>query len=340
MEPTRKSNAIRIAMSRPPLEIPDLPLLLRQLIAQTPLGRVTTCGSLAAALGNPIAALWIGHFLLHHAHDATCCCHRVVRAGGLLGGYIDGDAAKRRRLTDEGVEVADDGVDLGRHAYDGFASDRPLERLRLIQESLAAKVTLRPPRQTPRLVGGVDVSYRQPDEGVAAYALVDLDSGQLLWSHTVRRRVGFPYITSYLTFRELPILLELLDEVQAAGQAAPLLLVDGSGIMHHRHAGIASHLGVVAARPTIGVTKKLLFGKADIGQMAPLESRPVTDEGRPIGTALRPTAGSRRPIFISPGHRVSVAFAEDIVRRLLLGHRLPEPLYWADRLSRAAARKP
>ena len=281
MNVTRSLNALTITMSWPPLEIPDLPLLLRQLIAQTPLGSVTTCGSLAAALGNPIAARWIGHFLLHHPHDATCCCHRVVRAGGLLGGYIDGDAAKRRRLTAEGVEVDDDRVDLARYAYDGFASDRPLERLRLIQEALAAKVTLRPPRQTPRLVGGVDVSYRRPDEGVAAYALVDLDSGQLLWSHTIRRRVGFPYITSYLTFREMPILLDLLDEVQAAGQAAPLLLVDGSGIMHHRLAGIASH-----------------------------------------------------------GHRVSVAFAEDMVRRLLLGHRLPEPLYWADRLSREAARKP
>ena len=58
------------------------------------------------------------------------------------------------------------------------------------------------------------------------------DDGRLLWSKTIRHEIRFPYITSFLTFRELPILLELLDEVRAAGQLAPLLLVDGSGILH------------------------------------------------------------------------------------------------------------
>ena len=53
-----------------------------------------------------------------------------------------------------------------------------------------------------------------------------------------------------------------------------------------------------------------------------------------VGVALRPTPGSRCPIFISPGHRVNLAFCEAVVRRLLTGHRLPEPLRWADRLSR------
>jgi deoxyinosine 3'endonuclease (endonuclease V) len=47
--------------------------------------------------------------------------------------------------------------------------------------------------------------------------------------------------------------------------------------------------------------------------------------------------GSLRPIFPSPGHRVDVAFCERLVRRLLMGRRLPEPIYWADRLSRTTA---
>ena len=68
--------------------------------------------------------------------------------------------------------------------------------------------------------------------------------------------------------------------------------------------------------------------------MAPGESRPIEYEDRLAGVALRPTPGSRRPIFISPGHRVNLAFCEAVVRRLLTGHRLPEPLHWADRLSR------
>ena len=88
---------------------------------------------------------------------------------------------------------------------------------------------------------------------------------ELVWSAKIRRAIRFPYITSYLTFRELPILLELLGEVRAAGRMAPVLLVDGSGILHPRRFGVASHLGVAADAATIGVTKKLLCGKVDIG---------------------------------------------------------------------------
>ena len=332
----------------PPL--PDLERCLRELLAQVPAGRVTTCGALAEALGNRIAARWVGHFALHHRHDAGCTCHRVVRVGGELGGYVAGShAAKAKRLAEEGVELSGGRVDLERFGFEQFSSDRPLEKLRLIQEDVQKRISLRPRRRMPKRVGGVDVAYPNAAEGVAAYALVDTETAELVWSATVRRPVAFPYISTYLSFREIPILLDLLDHVRSAGRMAEVLLVDGTGILHPRHAGIASHLGVAASMPTIGVTKKLLCGQVDIKAMAAGESRPVVhsyrtphaprevgrhNEDRPIGVAIRPTAGSLRPIFISPGHRVDLTFAEQLVRRLLRGRRLPEPLYWADRLSR------
>jgi deoxyribonuclease V len=209
-----------------------------------------------------------------------------------------------------------------------------LEQLRQVQESIQRQILIRPRSRIPKFVGGVDVAYPSVGEGVAAYTLVETATGRLVWSTTIRRRVVFPYITTYLSFREIPILLDLLDEVRAGGRMAKVLLVDGSGILHHRRAGIASHLGVVASIPTIGVTKKLLCGSVNIEGMSPGESRPVIHEEGPIGIALRPTAGSRRPIFVSPGHRVDLPFAEQLVRKLLVGRRLPEPLYWADRLGK------
>jgi deoxyribonuclease V len=72
----------------------------------------------------------------------------------------------------------------------------------------------------------------------------------------------------------------------------------------------------------------------DMKDMKPGESRPVVHENQRIGIALRPTAGSARPIFVSPGHRVDVAYSEQLVRLFLTGRRLPEPIYWADRLSK------
>jgi len=316
--------------------VPDLERDLRGLIAQIPSGCVATCGALAAALGNRIAARWVGHFALHHIHNAACCCHRVVRAGGAIGGYVSGCVRdKAMRLIEEGVILCDDRMDLSRFGFESFVSDRPLEVLRRVQESIQSQIVLCPRRRMPKLVGAVDVAYPNAEEGMAAYALVETETKTLAWSATVRRRVTFPYITSYLSFREIPILLDLLDEVRAAGRMAEVLLVDGSGVLHQRHAGIASHLGVIESVPTIGITKKLLCGQVDLKGMAAGESRQVVHEGQPIGAALRPTAGSLRPIFVSPGHQVDLAFAERLVRLLLTGRRLPEPLYWADRLSRS-----
>jgi deoxyribonuclease V len=315
--------------------VPDLTACLVGLLAQVPPGRVTTCGDLADALGNRIAARWVGHFTLHHAHNAACVCHRVLRAGGQLGSYIAGPSeAKTRQLKREGIAVRDGLVDLSQFAFRDFVCDRPLQQLRTLQETIRRKIVVRPRRKIPRLVGGIDVAYPTPEIAQAAYALVDAADGRLVWSTTVRRPVAFPYISTYLSFREIPVYIELLDNVRAAGQLAEVVLVDGSGILHHRHAGVASHLGVIASLPTVGVTKKLLCGSVDVKNMAPGQSRPVVYEDRLAGIALRPTPGSRRPIFISPGHRADVAFSEALVRQLLTGRRLPEPLYWADRLSR------
>ena len=66
-------------------EIPDLAQCLRGLLRQIPRGRVSTFGDLADALGDRIAATWVGHYAMHHDHDAECRCHRVVRADGGLG---------------------------------------------------------------------------------------------------------------------------------------------------------------------------------------------------------------------------------------------------------------
>ncbi len=315
--------------------VPDLEQHLLGLLAQVPVGRVATCGALADALGNRIAARWVGHFALHHAHSEQCQCHRIVRVGGELGGYVAGSLAdKAQRLGEEGVVLSDGRIDLDRFGFEEFIGERPLERLRRIQERIQSRIVLRGRRRMPSLVAGVDVAYPNAAEGVAAYALVDVETTSLVWSTTVRSAVRFPYVSSYLSFREIPILMKLLERVRAEGQLADVQLVDGSGILHHRHAGIASHFGVIEAMPTIGVTKKLLCGRVDIRNMLPGESRPVVHEGQTIGVALRPTAGSQRPIFVSPGHRVDLAFCERLVRRLLTGRRLPEPLYWADRLSR------
>jgi deoxyribonuclease V len=326
-------------MSGLPISIPDLPKCVDALLNQIPRGRVATYGGLARALGNVIAARWVATYLLEgHRHTARCRCHRVVRQGGEIGSYVTGDPAeKARRLEAEGVEVVAGRVDLERFGFDAFVSDQPLAQLRQLQETIAEQVSQIPPPQFPELVGAVDIAYRDPQTAIGAYALVEVATGELVWSLTLRHAVVFPYISTYLTFRELPTLLPLLEEVRAQGRLAEVVIVDGNGLLHQRQAGIATHCGVSAGIRTIGVGKSLLCGRVDLEGFKGEGSRPVVFQGRVIAEALMATPRSK-PIFVSVGHGVDLPFATAVVQRLFRGHRLPEPQFWADKLSRAAAR--
>ncbi len=330
---------------------PDLEEPLWRMVQQVPAGRVTTYGRLAEALGDAVAARWVGHVLLHHDHHPACPCHRVVRAGGEVGGYVTGDPrAKRAALRREGIAVVRGRVAVGEYLAEVACEAPPLTALRQLQDGLAARCCLEPPAGPLETVGAVDVSYASPSLAVAAYALFSLNRStdlsslavdQPVWSMTLQRPVRFPYISSYLGFRELPVLFELIQQVRRRGRLADIVLVDGSGILHPRRAGVATMLGVAADLPTIGVTKKRLTGRVDLAGCGPGQFRPVVVAGRPAGWAVRPGSGSRKPWFISPGHRADLALCHDLIGGLLCSspaRRLPGPLYVVDRLSRRVAR--
>jgi deoxyribonuclease V len=326
-----------IAELLPPL--PDLVGELTRLLRQVPRGCVTTYGALATALGDVKAARWVGHFLLHHVHSRSCMCHRVVRAGGALGGYIAGGTeAKIAALEAESVLIDGDRVDLERYEWRRLVGDRPLARLRQAQHNAAQLVTMTTPAKLPGAVAGVDVSYSADGHGVGVYALTDFLTGKLLWWTSRRLPVTFPYIQSFLTFRELPILLALVDAARQADQLADAVLVDGAGVAHQRQIGLASHFGVVTSLRTIGVTKKLLWGQLATDKKPRGGAIPIVLQDRTIGVALKACRGSEQMLYASPGHLADVAFAQHVTRTLLIGHRLPEPIYWADRLSRMLAR--
>ena len=321
-------------------QLPDMEQSLCALLAQIPSGKVTTYGTLARALGDVLASRWVGQFLLHHSHRSECVCHRVVRVDGEIGRHVSRKLEEKQRLLcKDGIRIAQGRVNLDHYLFDDFHGDRPLERLQRIQQQWLRKLCLKPSVDQPTRFCGVDVSYVCDGRAVAVCAKVATGSGQLIWQTAVVGEIKFPYIPSYLAFRELPLLVELVQLVRDLGELPDLLLVDGSGILHQRRAGIATLLGIVAGVPTIGVTKKLLFGEVDLDGLEVGQSRSVTDQGQPIGIAIRPSPTSRRPLFLSPGHLTSVSLIERSVEMVLWGHRLPEPIYWADRLSRREAQR-
>lgn len=319
-------------------DLPDLPAALRHLLSQVPPGCVTTYGRLAKSLGDIVASRWVGEYLRHHPHDNRCPCHRVVRFDGTLGVHVSGDVSKKAILLEqEGVCVTGHRVALDDYLFEAFDSIHPLQQLREWQSELARGVKVSDSRGPPRLIGGVDVSYGS-DQATAALTLVDVTTGELAWHTTSSRRVTFPYISTYLAFRELPMLLDVLRLASDAGHLPDLVMVDGSGILHPRRCGVATMLGVIFDVAAIGVTKKMLCGGYDRGVLGCCRSAPIELDGKEVGRAILPNARSAKPLYVSPGHRVDVETAAAVVTSTLRNHRLPEPIYWADRLSRESNR--
>ena len=204
--------------------------------------------------------------------------------------------------------------------------------LRAMQDDLARQVVLRDAFPKPlRTIAGFDVGFE--DEGAttrAAAVLLDADSLEVIDQQVARLPTRMPYIPGLLSFRELPALLEALAMLP---QAPDLAFIDGHGIAHPRRLGIAAHFGVATHLPCIGVAKKILVGEA---RMALHEMRgaftPLRDGREQIGWLLRSKPGCL-PLLVSPGHRVAMPSAPELVMRYVTKYRLPEPTRLADRLA-------
>ena len=316
-------------------KIPNLPQTVDRLLAQIPAGRLTTYGDLAEGLGSRHAARWVAQYLKQHAHEARCACHRVIRNTGEPGSYGDGGlGAQIQRLAGEGL-IAERGIlPLADARFGKFNSPRPLQQLLAWQSRVSKAVRIEAPEAMPDLVGAVDICYAEPNRAIAAFVLSKVHQEEPVWSTTVEMLVQFPYISTFLTFRELPVLLKLIEKVRASGRLPDVVLVDGSGLLHPRRVGLACSLGVVADVATVAVAKKLLCGRPERTNLQRYESCDVLYESEVLGTAMRGESDCFNPVYVSPGHRTDVPFAASLVKNLLARHRLPEPLFHADRLGK------
>ncbi|MBN2333793.1 MAG: endonuclease V [Deltaproteobacteria bacterium] len=171
-------------------------------------------------------------------------------------------------------------------------------------------------------VAGADISYDQRTGMLFAAVLTFSYPGLTLLSvcqHQAKSQ--FPYLPGLLSFREGPLLAAILSRLSVLPD---LLVSDGQGIAHPRGLGLASHLGILFDLPTIGCAKKRLVGTYRMpgekkGSMVPL----MGVDNRQIGMVVR-TRDRVKPVFVSPGHRISVATAAALILQLTGCYRLPE----------------
>jgi deoxyribonuclease V len=203
-----------------------------------------------------------------------------------------------------------------------------------LQDRLRGQLSLDWDGRSVESVAGVDVHF---EGGQAAAAIVIMSFPELEGLEAMRAKADltFPYVPGLLAFREGPAVLAAWEQL---GRDPDLLMFDAHGIAHPRGFGLASHLGLLLDKPSIGVAKSKLYGTHEVPGPRKGDSVTLWDErleGEPLGEVLR-TRDEVKPVFVSPGHRIDILHAVDFTLRCCTRYRLPEPTRWAHRVADGA----
>ncbi len=193
-----------------------------------------------------------------------------------------------------------------------------------IQETLKDLVTLKKPPGRVLYIAGTDVSYdKYSDRFFAGVLVFKLNKNlELIEEATAVDKASFPYIPGLLSFREAPILLKAFHKVK---NEPDIILFDGQGIAHPRHLGLASHVGLILDKPSVGCAKTRLIGEySEVENIAGAYSK-LLYKNKVVGAVLR-TKANTNPVFVSPGHKINLQSAVHITMRTCRGYRIPEPI--------------
>ena len=221
-------------------------------------------------------------------------------------------------------------VDTDRYAELGFGECTALQR------ELAGRVIAVGDGSAIERVVGVDTAVDdETGHMFGAAAIVDASSGELVEVGRAQSQVGFEYVPGLLSFREVPLIVEALAALHSPFD---LIMCDGHGLIHPRRFGLACHLGVLLSKRSVGVGKTYLLGDHDEPEHEKGAFADVVDEGEVVGRFVR-TRDSIKPVYVSVGHLIDLDEATEIVTRLSIVARVPEPVRRADIEANAMRRR-
>ena len=195
---------------------------------------------------------------------------------------------------------------------------------RQIQNELRNQVISQDQFGDIKTVAGVDLGFKK-DIARASVVVLSFPELQLIDGVLVESPVPFPYIPGLLSFRETPPLLKAFDQLNTEPD---LIIADGQGIAHPRRFGIASHLGLILDRPTVGCAKSRLWGRHKQPNDEAGSIEYLYDKGEIIGAAVR-TRSNVNVVYVSVGHRISLDSAIRLTLACCRRYRLPETTRYA-----------
>jgi deoxyribonuclease V len=202
-----------------------------------------------------------------------------------------------------------------------------IQRWKAEQTQMRRRLVVRRLEPLPRFVAGADVAFSADKSAVLAAAVVyDRQEQRIIEIAHATRPVEYPYIPTFLSFREGPAVLQA---IRALKHPFGAILFDGQGYAHPRRCGFASHMSIVLGVPGVGVAKSRLIGTFEDPALEAGAASPLMDDGEQIGVVLR-TRPATKPLFISVGHNVDLESAARLVMACCSKYRVPEPTRQAD----------
>ena len=198
------------------------------------------------------------------------------------------------------------------------------EEARRLQNGLRTQVVKTDRFGKINTVAGVDIGFKK-DIARASVVVLSFPGLQVVDSVVTESPVRFPYVPGLLSFREIPPLLTAFTQLQTEPD---LVIVDGQGIAHPRRFGLASHLGLILDKPTIGCAKSRLWGRYEEPETEQGSYTYLMDKDEVIGAVVR-TRKNVKVVYISIGHRISLDSARTLTLACCRGYRLPETTRYA-----------
>ena len=191
-----------------------------------------------------------------------------------------------------------------------------------IQKSLADKVSFHKLPDKISTIAGYDISYHyKSNKMIAGVVVLEYPSLKELEKFFCINTINFPYIPGLLSFREVPIVVEL---IQKHLLQADVNIFDGHGIAHPRGMGLASHIGVILDIVALGCAKKRLIGEYDLPETSKGSMSDLIFKDKVVGKVLR-TKDNVKPVFISVGNQLNLEELPDFVLSCTTKYRIPEP---------------
>ena len=204
-----------------------------------------------------------------------------------------------------------------------------------LQQRLRERVRITPLDKPIKTMAGADISFNKFDPTVyAGLVVLSLPSLEVIEEVGIVSQTRFPYVPGLLSFRESPSVLEAWSKLKTEPDA---VMFDGQGIAHPRRVGIASHVGLLIGRPTLGCAKSVLVGNYEEPELERGHWTQLIDKGEVVGAAVR-TKTKVKPIFVSPGHLIDLEGAIRLTLECDGSYRQPEPTRRAHHLVNALRR--